>query len=127
MPGCPPDTARRSPNPGLSGGTWRAIVRGRALLAGKSLSAPVSYVIGVRSPLELLLNRQINARGAAMTAHISSRRTCCTLALALVGALSLGAFVGNACAKGSRQETAAAPRSPGIDMTTAFMLAGVLK
>jgi hypothetical protein len=62
-----------------------------------------------------------------MTTHTSSRRTCRTLALALVGAVSLGAIVGIALAKGSKQEAAAAGGRPGIDMTTAFMLAGVLK
>ena len=62
-----------------------------------------------------------------MTTHTSSRRTCCALALALVGGLSLGAIVGNAWAKSSKQESAAATGSAEIDMTTAFMLAGVLK
>jgi hypothetical protein len=63
-----------------------------------------------------------------MTSHTNSRRTRCTLALALVGTLSLaGAIVGNSWAKGSRQETAAATGSAGIDFITAFMLVGVLK
>jgi hypothetical protein len=63
-----------------------------------------------------------------MTTHANSRLTHCTLALALVGAMSLaGAIIGNSWAKGSRHEAAAATGSPGIDITTAFMLAGVLK
>jgi hypothetical protein len=63
-----------------------------------------------------------------MTAHANSRLAYCTLALALVGATSLaGAIVGNAWVKGSGQEAAAAAARPGIDITTAFMLAGVLK
>ena len=62
-----------------------------------------------------------------MTTHTSSRRTFCPLALALIGAVSLGAIVGIASAKGSKQEAAAASGRPAIDMTTAFMLAGVLK
>jgi|HubBroStandDraft_6_1064221.scaffolds.fasta_scaffold286588_1 hypothetical protein len=63
-----------------------------------------------------------------MTSHTNSRLTHCTLALALVGALSLaGAIVGNSWAKGSRHEAGASTGSPGIDITTAFMLAGVLK
>jgi hypothetical protein len=58
-----------------------------------------------------------------MTAHATARRTRCTLALALVGVLSLaGAMVGSSWGKDSRREAAAVTGGPGIDITTASML-----
>jgi hypothetical protein len=58
-----------------------------------------------------------------MTAHTNARRPRRTLALALVGALSLAGAIGViSSAKGSRQEAAAVAGGPGIDIATASML-----
>ena len=64
-----------------------------------------------------------------MTTGTNSRLTCRTLALALVGALSLAvAIVGNSVwAKESRQEAATATGSPGIDITALMTNVGVAK
>jgi hypothetical protein len=64
-----------------------------------------------------------------MTTGTNSRLTCRTLALALVGALSLAvAIVGNSVwANESRQEAATATGSPGIDITALMTNVGVAK
>ena len=64
-----------------------------------------------------------------MTTGTNSRLTCRTLALALVGALSLAvAIVGNSVwANESRQEAAAATGSPGINIAALMANAGAAK
>jgi hypothetical protein len=109
---------------GFAGCRWsRAVLR--LTMGPKNFPCICELRHGALSPLELIVRSRINPRDAAMTTHANTRRTRCTLALALalVGALSLaGAIVGNSSAKGGRQEAAAVSGGPGVDITTAFML-----